>query len=56
MDIGTVRGLITLALLVAFVALVIWAWSKRRKAEFDELARLPLEDDPPAEDQGSMTP
>ena len=56
MDIGTVRGLITLALLVAFVALVIWAWSKRRKADFDKLARMPLEDDPPAEDRGSKTP
>ena len=38
------------------VAVVIWAWSKRRKAEFDELARMPLEDDPPVEDQGSKTP
>ena len=56
MDIGTVRGLITLALFVAFVALVIWAYSKRRKAEFDELARMPLEDDPPARDKGSKTP
>ena len=56
MDIGTVRGLVTLALLLAFVALVIWAWSKRRKADFDELARLPLQDDPPAKDQGSNTP
>ncbi|MGI9245477.1 MAG: cbb3-type cytochrome oxidase subunit 3 [Steroidobacteraceae bacterium] len=55
MDVGTVRGLITLALLLAFVALVIWAWSKRRKAEFDELARMPLEDDPPGRDQGSNT-
>jgi cytochrome c oxidase cbb3-type subunit IV len=56
MEIGTVRGLVTLALLAAFVALVIWAWSKRRKADFDELARMPLEDDPPGKDQGSKTP
>ena len=56
MDIGTVRGLVTLALLLAFVALVIWAFGKRRKAEFDALARMPLEDDPPAQDQGSKTP
>jgi cytochrome c oxidase cbb3-type subunit 4 len=55
-EIGTVRGLVTLALLIAFVALVIWAWSKRRKADFDKLARMPLEDDPPAKDQGSKTP
>jgi cytochrome c oxidase cbb3-type subunit 4 len=56
MDSGTVRGLFTLAMLVAFLALVVWAWSKRRKADFDQLARMPLEDDPPAKDQGSKTP
>ncbi len=56
MDIGTLRGLVTLTLLVAFVALVISAWSKRRKTEYDELARMPLEDDPSSEDQGSKTP
>ena len=56
MDIGTVRGLITVALLIAFIALVLWAYSKRRKADFDELARMPLEDDSPAKDQGSKTP
>jgi cytochrome c oxidase cbb3-type subunit 4 len=56
MDIGTVRGLITAALFVAFIALVAWAWSKRRKADFDALARMPLEDDPPSSDQGSKTP
>ena len=56
MDIGTVRGLITAALFVAFLALVFWAYSKRRKADFDELARMPLEDDSPAKDQGSKTP
>ena len=56
MDIGTIRGLITLALLIAFVALVVYVYGKRRKAQFDEMARMPLEDDPPAEDQGSKTP
>ena len=56
MDIGTVRGLITLALLIAFVALVVYVYGKRRKATFDKLARMPLEDDPPAEDRGSKTP
>jgi cytochrome c oxidase cbb3-type subunit IV len=55
MDIGTLRGLLTLALFVAFIALVIWAYSKRRKTDFDKLARMPLEDDPPAKDSGSKT-
>jgi cytochrome c oxidase cbb3-type subunit 4 len=45
-DIGTVRGLVTLALMVAFIAIVAWAYSKRRRADFDAAARLPLEDGP----------
>jgi cytochrome c oxidase cbb3-type subunit IV len=56
MDIGTARGLITAALFIAFLALVFWAYSKRRKADFDVLARMPLEDDPPVKDSGSKTP
>ena len=56
MEIGTARGLITAAPFIAFLALAFWAYSKRRKADFDELARMPLEDDPPVKEQGSKTP
>ena len=35
----------TLLLLIAFVGIVIWAWSSRRKAQFDVAARTPLDDD-----------
>jgi cytochrome c oxidase cbb3-type subunit 4 len=56
MDIGTVRGLITLLLMLAFVGLVIWAYSKRRKADFDEMANLPFHEYPSDKDQGSKTP
>ena len=56
MDIGTVRGLITLVLMLAFIGLVFWAYSKRRKADFDEMAHMPLQDDPPKKEQGSKTP
>lgn len=45
MDMGTVRGLLTLALLIAFVGMVVWAFSKKRKKDFEEAARLPLEDE-----------
>jgi len=34
------------ACFIRVLALVFWAYSKRRKADFDELARLPLEDEP----------
>jgi cytochrome c oxidase cbb3-type subunit IV len=55
MDIGTVRGLITAALFIAFIALVFWAYSSRRKADFDKMSRMPLEDDKPGPDQGSKS-
>ena len=45
MDINHVRGLLTAVLLFAFIGLCIWAWSSRRKAEFDAAAALPLEED-----------
>lgn len=44
MDTGLLHGVWTAALLVVFAAIVVWAWSGRRKRDFDEAARLPLED------------
>jgi cytochrome c oxidase cbb3-type subunit 4 len=43
--IGVVRGIITVALLLLFLGLVIWAWSGRRKELFDRMAQLPLDDE-----------
>jgi cytochrome c oxidase cbb3-type subunit 4 len=45
MSIGTFRGIVTAVLLGLFVWLVTWAYSKSRRAAFDEAARLPLEED-----------
>ena len=56
MGIGTIRGLVTLALLLAFVAIVIWAYSKRRKADFDEMAELPFHEYPPEKDTREQDP
>ena len=56
MDMGTVRGLVTLCLMLAFIGLVFWAYSKRRKADFDEMANLPFHEYPSDKDQGSKTP
>ncbi len=44
MDINTVRGLLTLVLLILFLGIVVWAFSGRRKKDFDEAAQLPLEE------------
>ena len=51
MDIGTFRGIMTAILMLLFVALVFWAFSRRRHDEFSEAAQLPLGDDraPPSE-------
>ena len=56
MTIGTLRGLITLFMLLAFCGLVFWAYSKRRKADFDEMAQMPFREYPTDKDQGSKTP
>ena len=40
----------TAALLIVFVAIVAWAYSARRKEEFDAAARIVLEDE---REQGS---
>ena len=56
MDSGTVRGLFTLICLLAFVGIVFWAYSKRRKKDFDEMAQLPFREYPSDKDQGSKTP
>lgn len=45
MDWGIVMGVSTGILLVVFLGIVVWAFEHKRKASFDEAARLPLQDD-----------
>ena len=52
MDAGLLHGIWTAAMLAVFAAIVAWAWSGRRKRDFDEAARLPLDED--AEDDASV--
>ncbi len=58
MDIGTIRGLGTLVVLLAFVGLALWVFSPRRKQAFDEATLLPFADEPaPArKPQGPQAP
>ncbi|WP_250148286.1 cbb3-type cytochrome oxidase subunit 3 [Halomonas jincaotanensis] len=51
MDTGTFRGIITGLLIIAFLGLTFWAYSKRRKPDFDEAANLPFADDQPSFDE-----
>jgi cytochrome c oxidase cbb3-type subunit 4 len=48
MDIGMIRGLGTLVVMIAFIGLTLWVFSPRRKAEFDDATMLPFADDPQA--------
>lgn len=45
MDINDLRALITVLAFIAFIGIVWWAYSDRRKAAYEEAARLPLEED-----------
>jgi cytochrome c oxidase cbb3-type subunit 4 len=42
---GILRGLATVFAMLAFVGVSVWAYSRRRRPQFDEAARLPLEED-----------
>ncbi len=45
MSLGTVHGIMTAILVVAFIGIVIWAWSGKKKQDFEEAARLAVDDD-----------
>lgn len=44
MDINDLRGLSTALLMVSFIGLCFWAYSKKRKPHFEEAANLPFAD------------
>jgi cytochrome c oxidase cbb3-type subunit 4 len=39
-----IMGILTAILLVTFLGIVAWAWSKRRRDDFTAAAHLPLQD------------
>ena len=39
-----ISGIVTALLLVVFLGGWTWAWSPRRRRDFEEAARLPLDD------------
>ena len=45
MDVNTLRSIFTVAGLVCFLGIVWWAWSGRNRADFEQAARLPFEQD-----------
>jgi cytochrome c oxidase cbb3-type subunit IV len=47
LDINDWRGIGTVLCMIAFFAVVVWAYSPSRKARFDAAAQLPFMDDQP---------
>ncbi len=45
MDINILRSITMIIGLVAFIGIMIWAWSAKNKERFDEAAKLPFEQD-----------
>ncbi len=45
MDASILQSVWTVIAFVIFVVVVLWAWSGRRKKDFDKAARMALDDD-----------
>jgi len=54
MDLNDARVLITLVALVTFIGIVVWAYSRHRKHNFDKAARMVLDDEEPVETDRSV--
>jgi cytochrome c oxidase cbb3-type subunit 4 len=44
-DYSTFSSVMTVVMLVVFLGIVAWAYSGKRRAQFDEAARVPFDDD-----------
>ena len=50
MDSALIDSIWTVVVMVVLIGIVLWAWSGKRKQDFDEAANIPFrEDDMPAE-------
>ena len=45
MDLTSAKAWMSVVMLVVFIGIVMWAYSSKRKKQFDEAARSVLEDD-----------
>ncbi len=44
-DINSLRSLVTVASFIMFVGIVVWTFSSRKTADFEQAAKLPFEQD-----------
>jgi len=45
MSSGTLSGIVTAILIALFLGMWVWAYSSRRREQFAQAARMPLEED-----------
>lgn len=50
MSVSFVQSVWTVMAFVVFIGIVIWAFSRRKKADFEKAGRMALDDDKPATD------
>lgn len=55
MSFTLIQALWSIVVLVTFLGIVFWAYSSKRKSDFDEAARLPFDDQPPGDDNKSSS-
>ena len=51
MDTLSFQSIWTVIAFVVFVGIVVWAWSGRRKKDYDKAARMALDDDKAVSDE-----
>ena len=47
MSVSFVQSVWTVIAMVVFIGIVVWAFSKRKKADFEKAGRMALDDDKP---------
>jgi cytochrome c oxidase cbb3-type subunit 4 len=56
MELESMRSLMTVIAFTTFVGIVVWAWSGRKRRDFDQAARSVLADEEPvAQVRGILT-
>lgn len=55
MDLNDFRMIVTVATFITFVAIVAWAYSGRRRKDYEAAARMALDEDCQASGNGSAT-
>ena len=53
MSVSFVQSVWTVMAFVVFVGIVVWAFSKGRKADFDKAGRMAMDDDKPTQVAGN---